>query len=214
MRRIPTVIILFTAAALAACSSDSPLPTSHMSHPGSVRLSDLEHSSADPQALAALRQLTVKFHDLDVATDAQYALFSNERTSPDGCISDLKEGGMGYHYGRLNNLGDDAVELLDPEFLVYAPTDAPPVNGTARRRLAAFDYFIPYSPTWPGPDDQTFKRPPSFADFLSTRGLGDVAFAPSRFGGWMIHIWLWENNPDGLFANFNTAVPLCLGSPF
>src|SRR4029079_17825225 len=49
MRRIPTVITLFTAA-LAACSTDSPLPTSHMSHPGSVMLSDLEHS-ADAQPL-------------------------------------------------------------------------------------------------------------------------------------------------------------------
>jgi hypothetical protein len=86
-----------------------------MSHPGSVSLSDLEHS-ADAQALASLKQLTAKFHDLDVATNAEYVLFSNQLTAPDGCISDAKAGGMGYHYGRLNNLGDDAVELLDPEF--------------------------------------------------------------------------------------------------
>jgi len=135
MRRIPTVITLFTAA-LAACSTDSPLPTSHMSHPGSVSLSDLEHS-ADAQALASLKQLTAKFHDLDVATNAEYVLFSNQLTAPDGCISDAKAGGMGYHYGRLNNLGDDAVELLDPEFLVYAPKDGPQVDGTPRTRLAA-----------------------------------------------------------------------------
>ena len=212
MRRIPTVITLFTAV-LTACSADSPLPTSHMSHPGSVSLADLEHS-ADAQALASLKQLTAKFHDLDVATNAHYALFSNERTAPDGCISDLKAGGMGYHYGRLDNLGDDAVELLDPEFLVYAPKDGPHVDGAPRTRLAAFDYFIPYSPKWPGPDDATFKRAPSFRDFPTTQALGDLAFAPSRFGGWMIHIWLWEQNPDGMFANWNTSVALCVGSPF
>jgi len=212
MRRIPTVITLF-AAVLAACSSESPLPTGHMSHPGSVSLSDLEQS-ADAQALSALKQLTVKFHDLDVATDAQYKLFSNPLTAADGCISDLHAGGMGYHYGRLDNLGDDAVDLLDPEFLVYAPKDGPRIDGEARTRLAAFDYFIPYSPKWPGPDEATFKRAPSFHDFPTTQSLPDLAFAPSRFGGWMIHIWLWVNNPGGMFANFNTAVPLCAGSPF
>jgi hypothetical protein len=212
MRRIPTVIILFTAA-LAACSSDAPLLTGHMSHPGSVSLSDLEQS-ADAQALSALKQLTAKFHDLDVATNAQYHLFSNPRTAADGCISDLSAGGMGYHYGRLDNLGDDAVDLLDPEFLVYAPKDGPRIDGEARMRLAAFDYFIPYSPKWPGPDDATFKRPPSFHDFPTTQSLPDLSFAASRFDGWMIHIWLWENNPGGMFANFNTSVPLCAGSPF
>ncbi|HEV8214384.1 MAG TPA: hypothetical protein VGP95_01075 [Gemmatimonadaceae bacterium] len=212
MRRIPTVLTLFTAA-LAACSTDSPLPTGHMSHPGSVNLSDLAQS-ADAQALSALRQLTVKFHDLEVATDAGYLLFSNGLTAPDGCISDLKAGGMGYHYGRLNNLGDDAIDLLDPEFLVYAPKDGPRIDGAARTRLAAFDYFIPYSPKWPAPEAATFKRPPSFHDFPTTQSLPDIAFAPSRFGGWMIHIWLWEHNPDGMFANFNTSVARCVGSPF
>ena len=167
MRRIPTVITLFTAA-LAACSSESPMPTGHMSHPGSVSLSDLEQS-ADAQALSALKQLTAKFHDLDVATNAQYHLFSNPLTAADGCISDLSAGGMGYHYGRLNNLGDDAVDLLDPEFLVYAPKDGPQIAGEPRTRLAAFDYFIPYSDKWPGPDKATFKRPPAFHDFPTTQ---------------------------------------------
>ena len=212
MRRIPTVLTLF-AAALAACNSESPLPTAHMSHPGSVSLSDLEQSG-DAKALAALRQLTAKFHDLDVATNSQYQLFSNPLTAPDGCISDANAGGMGYHYGRLNNLGDDAVDLLDPEFLVYAPTDGPRVDGVAQRRLAAFDYFIPYSPKWPAKDDPTFKRAPTFHDFPSTAVLPDISFAPSRFGGWMLHIWLWEHNPAGMFENWNTSVPLCLDSPF
>lgn len=212
MKRIPAVLTLF-ATALAACSTDSPLPTSHMAHPGSVSLSDLEQSS-DSKALAALRQLTVKFHDVDVAKNAQYLLFSNPLTAPDGCISDSTAGGMGYHYGRLNNLGDDAIDLLDPEFLVYAPKDGPRIDGVARMRLAAFDYFIPYSPKWPANDAPTFKRAPSFHDFPTTQSLPDVSFAPSRFGGWMIHIWLWENNPGGMFANFNQSVPLCVGSPF
>jgi hypothetical protein len=47
------------------------------------------------------------------------------------------------------------------------------------------------------------------------QGLPDEPFvATTRFGGWMLHIWLWEDNKDGMFANWNTGVPLCEGSPF
>jgi len=210
------IALTVVAAGLAACNTDSPLPTSNrMSHPGSLMLSDLAQASS-AQALDALRQLTAKFHDLDAATAAGYGLLSKTPlTAPDGCVSDMSAGGMGYHYGRFDNLGDDAVDLLDPEFLVYAPTNAPRVDGVARTRLAAFDYFLPFSAKWPAPSDPAFKKAPSLHDFPSTSSLPDVPFvSTSRFGGWMIHIWLWEKNPAGMFENFNSSVPLCAGSSF
>jgi hypothetical protein len=178
-------------------------------------LSDLTQASS-AQTLDALRQLTASFHDLDAATDAQYHLLTAPpATAPDGCISDASAGGMGYHYSRFDNLGDDAIDLLNPEFLVYAPTDAPRVDGVAKTRLAAVEYFVPFSAKWPGPNDPAFVKAPTLHDFPTTSGLPDVAFtATSRFGGWMFHIWLWENNAAGMFENFNTSVPLCLGSSF
>jgi hypothetical protein len=207
---LPTVF----AAGLAACNSDSPIPTSRMSHSGGLALSDVEQS-ASAQTLNDLRQLTAKFHDLDAAKNAQYGLFINAPlTAPDGCISDMSLGGMGYHYTRGNNLMDDAIDLLDPEFLVYAPVPGARPNDVNRTRLAAFDYFLLYSAKWPAPGTPGFKKAPTFHDFPSTSDLPDVAFSPSRFGGWMIHIWLWEHNPDGMFANFNSSVPLCAGSTF
>jgi hypothetical protein len=39
-----------------------------------------------------------------------------------------------------------------------------------------------------------------------------VALSATRFGGWAIHIWLWENNPGGMFTNYNASVPQCEGS--
>lgn len=216
MRRT-AILLTLCAAGLTACSNDSPLPTSnHMSHPGSLMLSDLTQASS-AQTLDALRQLTAKFHDLDAATDAQYSLLTAPVTAPDGCISDASVGGMGYHYSRFDNLGDDAIDLLDPEFLVYAPTNAPRMDGVARTRLAAVEYFLPFSAKWPAHTSPTFVKAPSLHDFPTTSGLPDVAFTEtSRFGGWMFHIWLWENNPGpaGLYENFNTSVPLCLASPF
>ena len=117
---------------------------------------------------------------------------------------------MGYHYTRGNNLGDDAIDLLDPEFLVYAPTDGPALNGVAKRRLAAVEYFLPFTNRWPAPGTQGFSKAPSLRDFPSTSTLPDLPFtATTRFGGWMFHIWLWENNAAGMFVNFNGSVPLC-----
>ena len=213
MNRTASLIVAFSFL-LAGCQADAPVQVdSHLSH-GGLMLSDLSQA-ADAQTLDDLRRLSAPLHDQDKAEAAGYVLFTAPPlTAADGCISSATDGGMGYHYTRGNNLADDAVSLLDPEFLVYAPTNAPPQDGEARRRLAAFDYFIPYSTKWPGPEDPSFERAPTTHDFPSMTDLPLVKFAPSRFGGWMFHIWLWEHNPGGMFANWNTSVSLCAGSTF
>jgi hypothetical protein len=200
---------------LAGCNADSPLQAnSHLTHQHGLMLSSLSRATT-ARTLDALTRLSAPFHDLDAAQRVGYGLFkAPPLTAPDGCISSAADGGMGYHYTRGNNLADDSVSLLDPEFLVYAPKNAPRKDGEARTRLAAFDYFIPYSAKWPGPDDPNFERAPTLHDFSTMSDLPDIAFARSRFGGWMFHIWLWEHNPGGMFANWNAAVPLCEGSAF
>jgi hypothetical protein len=217
MRRTALLLATFTTFTflLSGCSADAPLQTeSHLSHQNGLALASLS-SATTAQTLAALTQLTASFHDLESAQAQGYTLFKAfPLTAEDGCISSAQDGGMGYHYGRRDNLADDSVSLLDPEFLVYAPKNGPFKDGEARTRLAAFDYFIPYSAKWPAKDSPGFQRAPTLQDFSTMKDLPPVAFAPSRFGGWMFHIWLWENNPSGMFANWNPAVPLCQGSAF
>lgn len=205
-----TVPFLAFAVALGACN-DAPMPTAnHMPHAGGLMLSDLTQASS-AQALSDLKNLTAPLHDVDAALAQKYALLvAPPATEGDGCISDPMLGGMGYHYSRFNNLGDDAIDLLDPEFLVYAPKRGPRQDDVARTRLAAVEYFLPFSKQWPDTNQPGFKKAPSLHDFPSTSGLPDVAFTPTeRFGGWMFHIWLWEDNPAGMFGNFNGSVPLC-----
>ncbi len=210
-----TAPFLACAVVLAACNADSPVPTDHGMHAHGLSLSSLS-SSTSAKALADIKQFSAKFHDVDVAENAGYSLLkAPPATAPDGCISDATLGGMGYHYTRGTNLADDAIELLDPEFLVYAPKNGPRKDGEARTRLAAFEYFLPFTPKWPAPGTAGFQRAPTLHDFPTTQDLPDIAFAPTtRFGGWMLHIWLWENNPGGEFANWNESVPRCEGSTF
>ena len=210
-------VLLACAVVLTACTADSPVPTDHGMHAHGVSLSSLS-SATDAQTLAELKQFSAKFHDLAVAGDSGFALLKlPPATAPDGCISSRAdgEGGMGYHYTRGTNIADDSIGLLDPEFLVYAPKDGPRKDGEARTRLAAFEYFLPFTAKWPAPGQPGFQHAPTLHDFSTTQGLPDIAFVPTqRFGGWMLHIWLWENNPDGEFANWNKSVPLCEGSTF
>ena len=209
-------LLAAAAIGLAACSADAPVPTvSHHEHQNGIALSSLSRAGS-AQTLDDLRQLTAPLHDVDAARAAQYGLLNlPPATAQDGCISDMSAGGMGYHYTRGNNLGDDAIDLLDPEFLVYAPTNAPRQDGVARTRLAAVEYFLPFTAKWPAPGGAGFQRAPTLHDFASTSSLPDIAFVPTtRFGGWMFHIWLWENNPAGMFENWNRSVPLCDGSTF
>jgi len=197
------------ALAVAGCNGDSAMPTE--SHMAGLPLSAVAQAS-NAQALNELRRLTAPLHDVEAALAAHYGLLiAPPLTAPDGCISDMSAGGMGYHYTRGDNLQDESIDLLNPEFLVYAPTRAA-TSSDVPRRLAALEYFIPYSLTWPGPDDG--GTAPQLSDFPSFAGLPDVAMSPTRFGGWAIHIWLWENNPGGMLTNYNMSVPQCVGSTF
>jgi hypothetical protein len=215
--KLTAPVLLACAVVLSACTVDSPVPTDHGMHAHGLSLSTLQ-TSTNAKTLADLKQFSVKFHDLDVAVDSGFGLLKlPPATAPDGCISSRAEGegGMGYHYTRGTNILDDSIGLLDPEFLVYAPKSGPLKDGEARTRLAAFEYFLPFTPRWPAPGQPGFQAAPTLHDFSTTQGLPDVAFVPTeRFGGWMLHIWLWENNPAGEFANWNASVPLCNGSTF
>jgi hypothetical protein len=145
----------------------------------------LEPSPDVRQQLAALHPLFAAYHDLDKALAAGY-----EFVGP--CVSDPSLGGMGDHYS-LNadddfGRGDGTYSLERPQYLVYAPQK----NGS--RRLAALDYTVPYE-KWQSPE------PPEFFGIPFTRNDG--------FGVWMFHIWLFQHNPAGMFANFNPTVPQC-----
>jgi hypothetical protein len=95
---------------------------------------------------------------------------------------------MGWHYLNEKLRDDGRFDWNKPELLVYADD---PCGG--KRKLVAVEYAVPLSMS---------KRAP--AGFV---GKADVWDANQTFQLWTLHSWVYEFNPDGVFAPFNPRVP-------
>jgi hypothetical protein len=124
--------------------------------------------------LAAARTGTAAYHDLRAAMDDQFV----EPFDPNPCFT-LPEAGMGFHYIKPSRV-DKTPNAAEPELLVYMPGE----DGIPH--LVAVEYLVPGSP-----DD---KPPVLFGH--------EFHFTP-LVSGWTLHAWIWNENPDGLFADFN-----------
>lgn len=91
---------------------------------------------------------------------------------------------MGHHYMNANYL-DGNFEITKPEILVYSPN---PASG--HMQLVAVEYAIP----------NTEPQPEGFT------GSYDVWDNNAGFGLWLLHAWVWEYNPDGVFTGMNPNV--------
>ena len=83
-------------------------------------------------------------------------------------------------------LVDSTVSVTEPEVLVYEPQK----NG--RLRLVGVEYVIPYAIR--GPEE----APPTL--------FGQEFLHNPTFGLWMLHVYAWKHNPDGIFATWNPAI--------
>jgi hypothetical protein len=92
---------------------------------------------------------------------------------------------MGWHYLNASVL-DSTFNVEKPELLVYANT---PDGGL---RLVAVEYAVPLNFSQNAPEGFT--------------GNEDVWDVNSQFQLWTLHCWVWYNNPDGIFAEFNPRV--------
>lgn len=135
--------------------------------------------------LAGLKQVTVKFHDIDAAAAAGWD------TQITGCMEMPGMGGMGYHYGKPG-LIDGVAEDLAPELLLYEPQK----NG--RPRLVAVEYIVPYAIVpRDGPAPSLHGVPLHHND---------------GFGLWVLHAWVWKHNPAGMFSDWNPDVSCAFAS--
>lgn len=162
---------------LAACVKSTPtVPPENAA--SSVHGTAAGMSPEVHRQLAALRQTTAPFQSFEKAEEAGYG----EKITP--CWFHRELGGQGYHYGKPA-LIDGAVSLLEPELLMYEPQPG------GRMRLVGVEYIVPVD-QWQG------QSPPT----LLGRELHPHPVLPL----YVLHVWLWRHNPEGMFADWNPTV--------
>ncbi len=134
--------------------------------------------------LKAARAATERFADHVAAEGAGYA----STLTTLGCFHDPGKGGMGLHY-VADKLMDATLTTTAPEALVY---ELDPAGAPAR--LVAHEYIVPVE-AW------SSDVPP----MLFGQHLHRHATLPL----WVLHVWLYRDNPSGLFADFNPDVAQC-----
>jgi hypothetical protein len=187
VRRRPAfaVLGLVTAAAFAAIAGACAEPSSPVDAEASAarvsQRSELPVEASVGDRLGKLRSVTARFHNIQAANDAEYSIPLT------GCMVDPTLGGMGFHFGKGGAI-DGTVNELEPEVLLYEPEQ----NGNLR--LVAVEFIVPYAfAPREGPAPEAFGQ-----KFLPNDAEG--------FKLWMLHAWIWKNNPSGMFASWNPEV--------
>jgi hypothetical protein len=109
-----------------------------------------------------------------------------------------KAGGMGVHFLNLEHLGKP-LDPLKPQILVYEP-----VGG--KLQLVAAEWFVPLSP-------QVKERPRLFDQPFDGPMEGHHPLMPTGLHHYDLHVWLWKDNPAGLFAPTNPSLK-CPKGPY
>lgn len=146
---------------------------------------------ADPvvlKDLAQLRRATAKYHDVNAALADGFIRTPACVESPDG--------GMGIHFIHPARLMDPAINLLEPEILLYVESG----NGL---KLLGVEYFQGI-----GAPDTPIPNPAPPAAVILGRSLDGPmdAHEPGQPPHYDLHAWIWQANPSGIFAPFNPNV--------
>ena len=179
-----TRVVLLPALALAAaCGGDQSLAPA-AERQLAARLSAIPvHAGAQAgaqQALATLRRVTARYHDVDAAIADGFVFFH-------GCEVRPGEGAVGTLYVHFDRLMDGVIDPARPDALVYEPSRTTGGKPT----LVAAELAVPIA-LWSQPGAPTF--------------LGAEFQAEEEYGVYGLHVWIWRNNPEGLFAEANPQV--------
>jgi len=152
----------------------------------------------DP-ALSATRAALEKYQDPMVAVrDGYYSTVACiEFKSTSGDMAghnmehmDYKPGAMGVHFLNLGNVGP-TLDPLKPQVLLYE------IVGK-KLKLTGAEWFVPTA---------LAKTPPMiFGQTLQGPMEGHQPIMPEGLHHWDLHVWLFKDNPAGMFSPTNAAV--------
>ena len=139
---------------------------------------------AGSPVVAKVRSATARYQDINAALAEGW-------TPATPCVSGPSEGAMGVHLVLPSRLQDGLLYADLPEALIYEPL------SSGAMRLVGVE-FIVLSDLWTG------AGPPALEG-----NLLNFVGAPNRYGlpaFYELHVWAWQHNPRGSFADWNTSV--------
>ncbi len=116
----------------------------------------------------------------------------------DGTI-EYPKGAMGVHFLNTANIGP-TLDPTKPQVLIYEPVGNKLV-------LAAAEWFVPVAAaggTVPSIFGQTLAGPMD----------GHEPIMPASLKHYDLHVWLWKDNPKGIFTSTNSAIKCTPGAPY
>jgi hypothetical protein len=176
------LVVLFILATTVFSSGSSALTATATPAPEA----EAAASAAPAPSLAeTVRQSTAAYQELQTAQDAGYGLLH-------GCVSGPTGGAMGIHYANGDLVGDGAIDVAQPEALIYE-------QSYGQMHLVGVEYVV-LAEAW----DAAHDAPP-----VLMGQLFNLNGSPNRYGipaFYELHVWAWKHNPDGMFADWNPAV--------
>jgi hypothetical protein len=145
-------------------------------------------SKSEAPLVDKVRAATERYRDLNVALAEGFV-----QATP--CVSGPDTGAMGVHFVLPARVNGGVLQADQPEALIYEPMS----NGAMR--LVGVE-FIVLASVWEA------KNPAGTTPALDGDLLNYVG-APNRYGlpaFYELHVWAWEHNPKGSFADWNTSV--------
>ena len=146
---------------------------------------DSDNSNEHDDPVAALsetvRDATRQFESSSAAIAAGYGVDEH-------CVEHPELGAMGTHW--INQpLIDPVFDAVKPEILLYEP------QHDGSHRLLGVEYVV----------IDTGQERPDFAGQPFDIG-GVPPLEEAGVAHWSLHVWLYQDNPSGLFAPFNPTV--------
>jgi hypothetical protein len=139
--------------------------------------------------LAEVRLATDRYHDVNVALADGFI-----RTPY--CVEEPRLGAMGIHFINRARLMDPAINLLEPEILLYIETKY-------GMKLLGVEYFQGIG----APDTAVPNPAPPAAVVLGRPLDGPMEHhEPGQPPHYDLHVWVWQANPTGIFEPFNPNV--------
>ena len=159
-------------------------------------------SGANAADLAAAKAALSKYADPVAAVRDGYlstvACIDFPKGAKDGPIV-YPPGAMGIHFINTGNIGPK-LDPTKPQVLIYEQVGN-------KLKLNAAEWFMPVQVAGG-------EAPSIFGQTLYGPMNGHEPIMPASLKHYDLHVWLWKNNPKGMFTSTNSTVKCAPGAPY